>query len=111
MPNTPLCSFYSGCHARYVTPIDISTTLKTSVLALDNMIGFSLSNVSQWSLQAASAMALLCTQVDTKTIKLLGRWCSDEMLHYLMVQAAPDMSDFAKRMLMGHGGQLNSCKP
>jgi hypothetical protein len=44
-------------------------------------------------------MALLCAQVDTDIIRLLGRWRSDEMLRYLTVQAAPVMRDFSSRML------------
>jgi hypothetical protein len=32
-------------------------------------------------------MALLCAHVDTEIIHLVGRWCSDEMLRYLHVQA------------------------
>jgi hypothetical protein len=47
-------------------------------------------------------MALLCAQVDTNVIRLLGRWRSDEMLRYLTVQAAPVMRDFSSRML-NHG--------
>jgi hypothetical protein len=34
-------------------------------------------------------MALLCAKVDTNLIRLLGRWCSDEMLRYLHVQTFP----------------------
>ena len=44
-------------------------------------------------------MALLCAHVDSDTIKLLGRWRSDEMLRYLHVQAQPVMKDFAAKML------------
>ena len=39
---------------------------------------------------------------DTDIIRLLGCWRSDEMLHYLHVQAEPVMRDFARRML-NHG--------
>jgi hypothetical protein len=46
-------------------------------------------------------MALLCAQVDTDVIRLLGRWRSDEMLRYLHIQAEPVMRDFARRMLVG----------
>jgi hypothetical protein len=44
-------------------------------------------------------MALLCAQVDTDIIRLLGRWRSDEVLRYLTVQAAPVMQDFSSWML------------
>ena len=46
-------------------------------------------------------MALLNAKVDTDTIALLGRWCSDEMLRYLHVQAEPVMRNFSARMLSG----------
>jgi hypothetical protein len=47
-------------------------------------------------------MALLCAQVDTDIIRLIGRWRSDEMLRYLHLQAEPVMRNFAARMLT-HG--------
>jgi hypothetical protein len=46
-------------------------------------------------------MALLCTHVDSNTIRLLGCWHSDEMLRYLTMQAQPIMRDFTSRMLQG----------
>ncbi len=47
-------------------------------------------------------MALLCVAVDPDIIHLLGRWCSDEMLHYLHVQALPVVVPLATQMLQ-HG--------
>jgi hypothetical protein len=47
-------------------------------------------------------MALLCAQVDSDVIRLLGQWQSDKMLRYLHIQAEPVMRDFALRMLT-HG--------
>ena len=44
-------------------------------------------------------MALMCAHVDTDTIRLIGRWRSDEMLCYLHVQVEPIMRNFAKKML------------
>jgi hypothetical protein len=46
-------------------------------------------------------MALLCANVDTDRIRLLGRWRSDEMLRYLHVQAEPLMRNFSSLMLTG----------
>ncbi len=63
-------------------------------------LGVLLTDISAYSLRASGAMALLCTQVDTDVICLLGRWCSDEMLRYLHIQAEPVMRDFAARMLL-----------
>jgi hypothetical protein len=81
--DTPPCTYFQDDQASYVTPTDITTTLRASVQALGLAIGFHHSEVSARSLRAASAMALLCAHVDSDTIRLLGRWCSDEMLRYL----------------------------
>jgi hypothetical protein len=57
------------------------------------------------SLRASGAMALLCAHVDHDTIRLIGRWWSDEMLWYLHIQAQPVMPDFSRRMT--HGGHYH----
>jgi hypothetical protein len=44
-------------------------------------------------------MALLCAQVDTDIIRLVGCWRSHEMRRYLHSQAYPFMHTFARRML------------
>jgi hypothetical protein len=100
-PATPLCTYYSNNKAHYVTPDDISLTLKSSVRSIGPSLGFNHKDVSARSLRAAGAMALLSAHVDTDTIQLLGRWRSDEMLKYLTVQAQPIMRDFSSRMLQG----------
>jgi hypothetical protein len=46
-------------------------------------------------------MALLCPHVDSKTIRLLYRWCSGELIRYLIMQAQPIMHNFAQLMLDG----------
>jgi hypothetical protein len=100
-PTTPLCTYYMANRAHYVTPGDISETLKSSVRSLGPTVGFSHHDVSTRLLRAAGAMALLCAHVDSDTIRLLGRWRSDAMLRYLTVQAQPIMRDFSARMLQG----------
>ena len=80
----------------------VDTKASASALAaLGSTIGFTANEASGRSLRAAGAMALLCAHVDSDTIKLLGRWHSDEMLCYLTVQAQPIMRDFSWRMLQG----------
>jgi hypothetical protein len=98
---TPLCTYYMAGSPHFVTPADISITLKSSVRALGPALGFLQADVSARSLRAAGAMALLCAHVDSDTIRLLGRWRSDEMLRYLTVQAQPIMRNFARMMLQG----------
>jgi hypothetical protein len=46
-------------------------------------------------------MALLCADVDSDRIRLLGRWQSDQMFRYLHVQAEPVMRNFSSQMLTG----------
>jgi hypothetical protein len=102
---TPLCTYYyCNNKAHYVTSSDITVTLQASVRALGLVIGFAAKEVSAHSLRAAGTMALLCVHVDSDTIRLLGRWRSDEMLRYLTVQAQPIMRDFASHTML-HGGQ------
>jgi hypothetical protein len=83
-----------------VTPTQITTALRSGVLLFDPAeLGFLPADISARSLRAAGAMALLCANVDTDIIRLIGRWRSDEMLRYLHVQAEPIMRHFASKMI------------
>jgi len=47
-------------------------------------------------------MDLLCAHVETGCIRLIGCWCSNEMLHYLHLhQAQPATKDIACHRLAG----------
>ena len=98
-PTTPLASYFDGTQLKIVTSADITATLKLAVRLLGPACGFQAADVTARSLRAAGAMALLCADVDTNIIHLIGRWQSDAMLRYLHVQAKPVMRDFARRML------------
>ena len=81
----------------------ITAHLKAMVkLLAGSYLGFTYKYVSVRSLQAAGAMALLCSGVENDTISLIGRWRSDEMLRYLQVQYEPIMTNFSKLMI-SHG--------
>lgn len=99
--NTPLATyFHQGQAHTKVTPSDITTALCHAVNLLGpELLGFNAADISARSLRAARAIALLCAQVDTDIICLIGRWRSDEMLRYLHVQAEPVMQNFAACML------------
>ena len=101
-----LPSYYTqGCW-RKVSPSDIMAALRVAMVILGSTLGFLPTDISARSLRASRAIALLCEQVDSDVIHLLGRWRSDEMLRYLHIQAKPVMRDFlALRMLM-HGNFL-----
>jgi hypothetical protein len=101
-PAAPLAAYYSNGRWAHVTSGDVTATLQQAVTFLGPTLGFVATDVSARSLRAAGAMALLCANVDTDLIRLVGRWRSDEMLRYLHVQAEPTMRDFSSRMLQ-HG--------
>ena len=100
-PGTPLASYFRAGTLHHVTPSDITAALQLSVRAIGPSLGFLATDISARSLRAGGAMALLCAQVDHDTIRLIGRWRSDEMLRYLHVQAEPVMRHFARKMLEG----------
>jgi hypothetical protein len=102
-PMQPLASYYENGSPtiHLIKPADITTALRLSTTIIGPTVGFLPTDIPARSLRASGAMALLCTQVDSDVIWLLGRWRSDEMLRYLHVQAEPVMRDFARRMLVG----------
>jgi hypothetical protein len=103
-PQTPLASVWQprSQSFRSIAAADISAALRKVCLFMGPRFGFQATDISARSLRASGAMALLCAQVDSDLIQLLGRWRSDEMLRYLHIQAAPVMRDFSSRML-NHG--------
>ena len=99
---TPLSHYFDNGKWCKVLPKHITTHLRRAVTFLGpSNLGFTEKDVEARSLRAAGAMALLCAQVDSDKIRLLGRWHSDEMFRYLHVQAQPLMKDFAKLMVSG----------
>jgi len=102
-PTQPLASYVDNDESilRRLTPADITSLLRLSVAVLGPTFGFRPDDVSARSLRAAGAMALLCADVDSDRIRLLGRWQSDQMFRYLHVQAEPLMRNFSSRMLLG----------
>lgn len=102
LPESPISVYFENHVWRRVSPADITSLLQAAVTALGpKNLGFTLADISARCLRAAGAMALLSAHVDTDTIRLLGRWRSDEMLRYLHLQAEPVMRNFARLMLTG----------
>ena len=99
--HVPLCTYFTANSSKCIIPRHITTILRDAVTYLGPSLGFLPTDVTARCLRAAGANALLCSQVDTDIIHLLGRWKSDEMLRYLHLQAAPLMRDFSRRMLAG----------
>jgi hypothetical protein len=98
-PHTPLASYYNqGCR-RDIRSADITDALRAAARITGDELGIRPEDISASYLRAGGAMALLCAQVDSDLIKLLGHWQSDTMMRYLHVQGRPVMRNFAARML------------
>lgn len=100
-PDTILAAYFRGGRRLLVQASDITLALRTASEHVGPQLGYLPSDVSARSLRAGGAMALFCSDVDSDTIQLLGRWQSDSMLRYLHLQAQPVMQGFARRMLTG----------
>jgi hypothetical protein len=99
--STPLATAYQHRRPTAILPADITQALRVSAALIGPRLGFLPSDISARCLRAAGATALLCADVDSCHIQLLGRWRSDEMLRYLHLQAQPLMKDFSRKMLLG----------
>ena len=97
-PHTALAMYNEAHTWKPVKPSHITSALKLAATVLGPTFGFLAQDFSARSLRAAGAMVLLCANVDHDTIRLIGRWRSDEMLRYLHIQAEPVMCDMAKKM-------------
>ena len=104
-PTITLCSYYQNGKWKEVTSTNVTKLLRQAAAQLPQY-NLQPRDISARSLRAAGAMALLCDNVDSDRIRLLGRWRSDEMLRYLHLQAKPIMEGFAERMLQGGNYQL-----
>ncbi len=99
---TPIYSYHNNIKWQPINTTVLTLHLRWAVAALSHEVGIAPEEVSIRSLRASGAMALLCAEVDTDKIRLLGRWRSDEMLRYLHVQAFPVLAPMASLMLR-HG--------
>jgi hypothetical protein len=100
--STLLATHFSNQMWQPISPSDVTVTLCLAAAVLGPTYGFLPKDISTWPMRAAGATALLCAQVDTDIIQLIGRWRPDEILRYRHVQAQPVMRHFAQQMLT-HG--------
>jgi hypothetical protein len=100
-PTLPLFAFFANAW-QSISSSHLTAELKNAITVLGHTVGLTPSHVSVRSLHSSGAMALLCANIDTYRIRLLGRWRSDEMLRYLHVQAYPVIAHLAPAMLQ-HG--------
>jgi len=100
---TPIYTYHAHRQAFHVTSVNLTSALRVAVQVVGLPLGLTPADISIRSLRSSGAMALLCANVDTDRIRLLGRWRSDEMLRYLHVQAVPVVAPIASAMLRnGH---------
>ncbi len=100
--DTPLYQYHLNGQWCSMPTSTLTTTLRHTIDILGPQFSITSSDISVRSLRSSGAMALLCTNVDTDRIRLLGRWRSDEMLRYLHVQAFLVIASLAPAMLL-HG--------
>jgi hypothetical protein len=100
-PFTPLYTVYTPSPT-CITTTDLTRQSRLTCTALGATVGITPQDISVMSLRSSGAMALLCGNVDTDKIRLLGRWRSDKMLRYLHVQALPIVAPLASLMVR-HG--------
>ena len=101
--STPLYRYYpTPTTSAHVTAHALTTAFRLTAQALRSSLNIDPMELSARSTRPGGATALLCANVDTDVIRLLGRWRSDEMLRYLHVQAVPAMQNLARRMVL-HG--------
>jgi len=104
-PDAPLYTYIQHPLTSTITSTSLTTTLRIAVQVVGTPVGLAPPDVSVRSLRSSGAMALLCANVDTDCIRLLGRWQSDEMLRYLHIQAVLVVAPIASAML--RNGQFN----
>ena len=74
----------------------VTNALQHAASLHETRTGILSSKITARSLRPGGATALLCANVGTEAIMLLGRWKSDAMFRYLRVQAAT--TTFSQRM-------------
>jgi hypothetical protein len=110
-PTTTLCTVYATAHTKTPVTSQILTAALRSAAVAHPELGILPRHISARALRAGGAMALLCSQVDSDIIKLVGRWRSDEMLRYLHLQAYPLMMHLAPSMVRGGQFRMLSHQP
>ena len=78
---TPLSIFNKATKWQQIRGDDITAAIRVVAQAAGPEIGFTDVEISARFLQGGGAMAFFVAQVDPDTIRLVGRWRSDTMLH------------------------------
>lgn len=112
-PDTPLHDYYDPKTKKFksVTTGNVTNLLKTAAGAVEHLTGIPPSRIQAYSLRSGGATALLCANVSTEKIQLLGRWKSDAMFRYLRTQAAASTESLSTHMLQHGAYTFNAQKP
>ena len=99
---TPLHIYYTedGSRRSFNSAM-IMSLLRSVALTIPGHAGIKPSNIAARSLCSIGAMALLLSGVDPDTIRIVSRWRSDAMFHYLHGHALPLIRDNSHTMFQG----------
>ena len=99
----PICQHFNPAppwrHWHGIKPSHATTVLRAAASLVEHVTNVPAKLFTVRSLRPGGATALLCAGVDSDTIKLLGRWKSDAMFHYLRVQADAQDKHYPQLML------------
>ena len=99
---SPISTFFDSRGARQVHSVWVTNALRHAARPLEAVTGIKPALISARSLRPGGATALLCADIESDVIKLLGRWKSDAMLRHLRVAAQAQRKRLAQAMLT-HG--------
>ena len=97
-----LAAVFNGTTWSKVRIAEITVVMRAATTIMGPQVGFTPEDVSARSMRAGGAMALLMARVNTDTIRLVGRWCSDVMLRCLHTTAQTFTEGLTSRMVQ-HG--------
>jgi hypothetical protein len=107
-PSTLLCRYFQNSVPNHVSSNDIRNALRKCLNDVGpDTLGIQPTEIDARSLRAGGATALLCANVDTDSIQLLGRWKSDAMIKYLHISANPHTRQFARKMFSNGQSSFN----
>jgi len=86
------------CAGHVLTAPMATSALRTAAASVQATTGIPPDRLSVRSLRLGGATAMLCANIDSDLIKLVGRWKSDAMLRYLRVGSHEPTSAIASRM-------------
>ena len=87
---------------KHVTTLAITKHLRAAGAAIQHVTGMPPERLQAYSLRSGGATALLCANIATDKIQLIGRWKSDAVFRYLRVQASQTSTGLSSAMLQ-HG--------